>query len=108
MRVQQQRPANDNGGQPCAWPIFDALMDRHDLTYLDLLLYGVLVVYLGRGESPSLKELAAVMRVRRTNDVRLRLRRLEDRGLLRSHYAGGQAVRVRYTVLGPTCTGKAA
>ena len=108
MRVQQHRPANDNGGQPCAWPIFDSLMDRHDLTLVDLLLYGVLVAYLGRGENPSLKELAAAMRYRDTNTVRLRLRRLEDRGLLRSHYAGGPAVRVRYTLLGPTCTGKAA
>jgi predicted transcriptional regulator len=83
-------------------------MDRHDLALTDLLLYGVLVAYVHRGVSPRVSDLATVMRVRDPERVRERLRRLIDRGLIRGDHTPGRGQRVRYTLLGPTCSGKAA
>ena len=94
-------PANDNGG-PAVIPVFTALLARHDLSWLDVIMYGLVAECSSRGVSPSRKQIGAMVGVRKPDAVRARLQKLEEAGLLRRVRRYGRSN--EYEILGPTCS----
>ncbi len=103
MELPYQPPANDNG-IPEVIPLFVALIQRHDLTRTDVIVYGTLAAYAFRGAVPPMRELAPLlgMSVRRLSE---RFRRLEDCGLVVRSGHTTHGTLQRYELLGPKLTG---
>ena len=101
MRLPRQQPANDNG-RPAWFPVFPALLERHDLTPTDVLVYGALQALTAAGRRPRVADLAAVLGRRREGkhvQLRARIRKLEAAGLVRRVFVNGSTT--HYESLGP-------
>lgn len=102
MRAHAPPPANDNAGAPAVIPVFACLLQRHDLTRTDVLVYGAVVAFEGR-PAPGLAALAAMLSAH-TITVTQSLCRLRKAGLIApSHDRARRGQRARYVALGPRC-----
>lgn len=103
-KVLGKQPANDNGGHPAVIPMVRALLLRHDLTRLDVFVYGALLAYERAGEIPRMKDLAPAIGLdaRRLRRV---FKRLQERDLIARHGETSCRTWQRYELKGPRLAG---
>lgn len=99
INVLSARAANDNDGRPVTIPIFTVLLARHDLTLVDVLVYGGVVAYESE-PAPGIDRLASVLGVHRRTLINS-LRALRDCGLVERTRPGSRGVHVQYAARGP-------
>lgn len=100
MKLPQQQPANDNGRAIDVVPVFVELLRRHDLTRLDVLVYGMLVAYDCAGRAAPMRQMAPMLGLDPTRLSRV-FKRLEDRGLIERSKVANRARTQVYVLRGP-------
>jgi predicted transcriptional regulator len=100
LKLPHALPANENGGRPPVIPVFVCLLARHDLTRLDVFVYGALVAYEHAGQIPRMRELAPVIGLD-TRRLRRLFKRLQERGLIERHGETSCKTTQRYELKGP-------
>lgn len=103
INVLRAQPANDNA-RPAVIPVFTALLARHDLTRLDVFVYGALVAYEGAGGIPRMRDLAPAIGLD-TRRLRRVFKRLQERDLIERSGETSCRAWQRYELKGPRLAG---
>lgn len=102
VKLPEATPANDNGRVVSVVPVFLCLRARHDLTLLDVFVYGALLMLDESGARLNRKQIASTLGLHERHLI-ARVAKLEAAGLVRRVLPGGRGRMQRYELLGPRC-----